>query len=131
MPSKPRKPGRRHKATPARIAKILAAAEKPQPGALRDRVVELRRVVAGDLVPNPKNWRRHPKAQRDALSGLDEGLRQFEQTTHGHIVGYGIDAVAEDLARCYADPRAYTISNLSQSIRRLLLDAEPPKEKTA
>ena len=25
---------------------------------------------AKDLVPNPKNWRRHPKAQADALRGL-------------------------------------------------------------
>jgi hypothetical protein len=25
---------------------------------------------ARDLLPNPKNWRRHPKAQSDALRGL-------------------------------------------------------------
>ena len=37
---------------------------------IRDRVVELRRVPAGSLLPNPKNWRRHPKAQADALRGL-------------------------------------------------------------
>jgi DNA modification methylase len=37
---------------------------------IRDRVVELRRVRAGNLVPNPKNWRRHPKVQADALRGL-------------------------------------------------------------
>jgi len=42
------------------------------PGALliRDRIKELRRVPAKGLVPNPKNWRRHPKAQVDALRGL-------------------------------------------------------------
>ncbi|HJU27891.1 MAG TPA: hypothetical protein VJ718_01895, partial [Candidatus Binataceae bacterium] len=38
--------------------------------AIRDRVRELRRVRARDLAPNPKNWRRHPKAQADALRGL-------------------------------------------------------------
>jgi len=37
---------------------------------IRDRVRELRRVPARDLIPNPKNWRRHPKAQADALRGL-------------------------------------------------------------
>jgi DNA modification methylase len=37
---------------------------------IRDRVVELRRVRAADLRPNPRNWRRHPKAQADALRGL-------------------------------------------------------------
>jgi DNA modification methylase len=37
---------------------------------IRDRIVELRRVPAGSLLPNPKNWRRHPKSQADALRGL-------------------------------------------------------------
>ncbi len=35
--------------------------------AIRDRIVELRRVRAGDLAPNPKNWRLHPEAQRKAM----------------------------------------------------------------
>jgi hypothetical protein len=35
----------------------------------RDRVRELRRVKASELVPNPKNWRRHPKEQAAALKG--------------------------------------------------------------
>ena len=39
----------------------------------KDRIVELRRVRAGDLVPAPMNWRKHPKAQQDAMMGiLDE-----------------------------------------------------------
>lgn len=37
---------------------------------IRDRIVDLRRVPAADLVPNPKNWRTHPKRQQDALRGL-------------------------------------------------------------
>jgi DNA modification methylase len=37
---------------------------------VRDRIKELRRVRAGDLIPNPKNWRTHPSAQADALRGL-------------------------------------------------------------
>ena len=37
---------------------------------IRDRVRELRRVKASELVPNPRNWRRHPKAQAEALRGL-------------------------------------------------------------
>ncbi len=37
---------------------------------IRDRVRELRRVRAGDLAPNPKNWRTHPKKQQDALRGV-------------------------------------------------------------
>jgi hypothetical protein len=37
---------------------------------VRDRIKDLRRIRAKDLLPNPKNWRRHPKAQAEALQGL-------------------------------------------------------------
>lgn len=37
---------------------------------IRDRIKELRRVKAANLVPNPRNWRTHPQAQQDALRGL-------------------------------------------------------------
>jgi len=37
---------------------------------IRDRIKELRRVRARDLLANPKNWRVHPKAQSAALRGL-------------------------------------------------------------
>jgi DNA modification methylase len=37
---------------------------------VRDRIKELRRVKASELVSNPKNWRRHPKEQSAAMRGL-------------------------------------------------------------
>ena len=37
---------------------------------IRDRIKELRRVKASDLLPNPKNWRTHPKAQQDGLRSI-------------------------------------------------------------
>lgn len=37
---------------------------------IRDRIKELRRVPAGELRPNPRNWRTHSTAQRDALQGI-------------------------------------------------------------
>jgi DNA-directed RNA polymerase specialized sigma54-like protein len=37
---------------------------------IRDRIKDFRRVKASELAPSPKNWRTHPKAQRDALQGL-------------------------------------------------------------
>jgi hypothetical protein len=37
---------------------------------IRDRIKELRRVKASELIPNPRNWRTHPQAQRDALRGV-------------------------------------------------------------
>ena len=36
----------------------------------RDRIVELRRVPARELIPNPRNWRRHPARQAAALRRL-------------------------------------------------------------
>lgn len=37
---------------------------------IRDRIKELRRVPAALLRPHPRNWRRHPPQQQDALRGL-------------------------------------------------------------
>ena len=39
---------------------------------IRDRIMDFRRVPAGTLVSNPRNWRTHPPAQRDALRGVLE-----------------------------------------------------------
>jgi DNA modification methylase len=36
----------------------------------RDRIRELRRVAARELVPNPRNWRRHPARQAAALRSV-------------------------------------------------------------
>jgi DNA modification methylase len=41
---------------------------------MRDRVKELRRVPASELLANPKNWRMHPEAQRAALRGVLEEI---------------------------------------------------------
>jgi DNA modification methylase len=41
---------------------------------IRDRVVELRRVKASELVPHEGNWRVHSKAQEAALKGLLEEI---------------------------------------------------------
>ena len=39
---------------------------------VRDRIKELRRVPAAELIPNPKNWRVHPEAQQDGLRAMLE-----------------------------------------------------------
>jgi hypothetical protein len=53
--------------TPVAIANRIGAAEPIQ---IRDRIKELRRIRARELLPHPKNWRRHPQAQVAALRGL-------------------------------------------------------------
>src|SRR2546426_5451099 len=42
--------------------------------AVRDRVLDFRRVRASELVPSPLNWREHPPAQREALRGILEEI---------------------------------------------------------
>src|ERR1700687_4993553 len=37
---------------------------------IRNRIVETRTVLARDLLSNPRNWRRPPKPQADALKAL-------------------------------------------------------------
>jgi len=37
---------------------------------IKDRVKELRRVKASELVPHPGNYRRHPEIQKHALAGV-------------------------------------------------------------
>ena len=37
---------------------------------IRDRVKELRRVPASELLEHPRNWRRHPEAQSAAMRGI-------------------------------------------------------------
>ena len=40
----------------------------------QDRITELRRVRAGDLRPDPRNWRLHPDRQRDALQAALDAI---------------------------------------------------------
>ena len=41
---------------------------------MRDRIIELRRVPAAELRPNPRNWRLHPPAQVTAMRGMLERI---------------------------------------------------------
>lgn len=65
MPTATSQPSSRDEAQPAHA--LLNAQAGPL---IRDRIRELRRVPARDLIANPRNWRRHPKQQIDALQDL-------------------------------------------------------------
>lgn len=54
--------------------RTTATSVAPTSGPIRNRITGLTWVRAGDLVPHPANWRRHPARQRAALRGL---LRQI------------------------------------------------------
>lgn len=58
---------------------------------IRDRIKKFTRVSASELQQNPKNWRTHPEAQRNALRGiLDEvgiaGAVLARETTEGGLM---------------------------------------------
>lgn len=37
---------------------------------IRNRIIDYRTVKASELAPHPNNWRKHPKAQQDAIRGI-------------------------------------------------------------
>ena len=49
---------------------LRASVLTPKTKTIRDRIVDFRRVPARTLIPDSRNWRRHPPSQRDALSGV-------------------------------------------------------------
>jgi hypothetical protein len=59
-----------------RVVSAAEPARRRDRGKLRDRVVELVRVRAGDLAPNPRNWRRHPER---AIRTLQNGTTLAER----------------------------------------------------
>lgn len=77
----------------------------------------------GQPEPPPKPPE-HPsrKVIREALAALDDSLDAFEQTTHGRIKFRepDIEDVTAELAKCYAEPSAFNISELSQAIHEFL-----------
>jgi len=42
--------------------------------AIRDRIIDFRRVPASSLAPHPENWRTHPPAQRAAMRAVLEEI---------------------------------------------------------
>lgn len=66
MPRKKKRTAPRSKRKTQR-SKPAATAAPPR---FRDRIVELRRVPASDLIDNPQNWRRHPDEQVAAMTSI-------------------------------------------------------------
>lgn len=85
-------------------------------------------LLATDKPIEPPKPPEHPVRAviREHLAKMADELGRFEQTTHGRIrlAGDDIEQVGDELANCYSDPTAFRISELSQSIRSLLKEAE-------
>ena len=66
---------------------------------VRDRVVELQRVRAGDLQPHPRNFRTHPARQRAALRGVLEEIGFADALLARRLAEGGLQLIAGHLRR--------------------------------
>lgn len=73
---------------------------------------------SGLVVPisKPEPPPEHPVRQviREALAALNERLCKFEHTCHATCGNGSIESATKALNRCFNEPTAYTISDLSQ-----------------
>jgi hypothetical protein len=60
---------------------------------IRDRIKEFRRVRAGELRANPKNWRTHPQSQREALQGVLSEVGISGAVTARELPGGGLELI--------------------------------------
>ena len=70
---------------------MTAIATKP---AWRNRIVGSGEVAPGDLIPNGRNWRTHPKRQLDALEGALDEVGWVQQVIVNQVTGRLVDGHA-------------------------------------
>jgi hypothetical protein len=96
--------------------------------AIRNRIVDHRLVRAGDLVPHPLNFRRHPQHQRDALAASLQEVG-FARSLLGYPLPDGRIQLIDGHLRAEHDPDALvTVEILDVSedeARKLLLTLDP------
>jgi len=125
---------------------------------IRDRITELRRVPASELIPNPHNWRQHPTAQWSAVRGvLDEigfadaliaretplGLQLIDGHLRAEVMGAAlVPVLIVDLDQAEADQLLATLDplaamatrnqeSLSALLERVQFDSEAVNEMLA
>ena len=97
---------------------------------IKDRIKELRRVPASQLIPNVKNWRRHPPSQRVAMAealneiGLadaviavetDDGLQLLDGHLRQDLLGdTEVPVLIVDLTEDEADKLLLTLDPIAQ-----------------
>lgn len=61
---------------------------------LRSRIVGEGMLPPGELKANPQNWRRHPKAQLDALAGMLDTVGWVQRVVVNRTTGNMVDGHA-------------------------------------
>lgn len=85
--------------------------------------MKFNQLPSGIIVPSVKSPPKEHSVRkliRETLEGLQDKLGSYEQTCHGVMGPNSIEDVGRDLAKCYEDPGAYSISTLSQVIGNFL-----------
>jgi hypothetical protein len=122
---------------------------------IRDRIKELRRVPASHLQPNPKNWRKHPESQANALRGvlsevgiasavlaretpegglmLIDGHLRTETLHNAEIPVLVLDVTEEEADKILAtfDPLGAMAESDADALRALLEDVETGSQELA
>ena len=96
--------------------------------AIRNRIVDHVTVRAGDLVPHPLNFRRHPQEQRDALAASLQEVG-FARSLLGYRLADGRIQIIDGHLRAEHDPEAQVTVELvdvsEEEARKLLLTLDP------
>ena len=83
-------PGQGARPSP-KTGRRAARAKAPATAAWRNRIVGSGEEPASDLMANPKNWRKHPKAQEQALGGVLDEVGYVQQVIKNVQTGVLID----------------------------------------
>jgi DNA modification methylase len=71
----------------------------------RSRIVDRGEAAPADLVANPRNWREHPPAQRDALAGLLDQVGWVQDVVVNRRTGRLVDGhLRVELAKARGEP---------------------------
>jgi hypothetical protein len=96
--------------------------------AIRNRIVDHVTVRAGDLVPHPLNFRRHPQHQREALAASLQEVG-FARSLLGYKLPDGRIQLIDGHLRAEHDPEAQVTVELvdvtEDEARKLLLTLDP------
>src|SRR5882672_164635 len=105
----------------------LSATVAPPAVRFRDRIIELRRVKASELLDNPKNWRRHPDEQTGAMTSIMERIGVAGAAV-GRLVGGKIELLDGHLRKSIAGDELVPvlITDLNDEEARIFLATYDP-----
>ena len=87
-------PAKTKKADTEKTAETPTAAAPPTANAWRNRIVGTGEVDAKELLANPRNWRKHSAAQKEALAGVVDKVGWVQDVIINRTTGFIVDGHA-------------------------------------